>query len=45
MNKKLIARIEEIFFQKLKEKTGWGRNEIMSLYKDAVNEAILEILE
>ena len=44
MNKALLARIEQIFFAKLTAKTGWGRNEVMSFYKDAVTEAVLETL-
>ena len=43
--KELIKRIEEIFIEKLKSKTGWGRNEILMCYKDAVNDALLEASE
>lgn len=45
MNKKLLQRIEEIFQQKLQAKTGWGKNEIMIVYKEAVNEALLELVD
>jgi hypothetical protein len=45
MNKKLLKRIEEIFIEKLQIKTGWGRNDIISIYKEAVNEAIIELIE
>jgi len=45
MNRKLLLRIEELFAAKLQSKTGWGRNEILSVYKDAVNEALLETLD
>ena len=45
MNKKLLERIEKLFELKLQSKTGWGRNEVMAAYKEAVNEAILELLE
>jgi len=45
MNKKLLKRIEEIFIEKLQAKTGWGRNDIISIYKEAVNEAIIELIE
>lgn len=45
MNRKLIERIEEIFSEKLSVKTGWGRNEILALYKDSVTQAVLETLE
>lgn len=44
MNKKLIERIEELFTLKLQLKTNWGRNEILSLYKQAQNEALLELI-
>lgn len=44
MNKKLIERITEIFTEKLQLKTGWGRNDVLAAYKEAVNEAILETL-
>lgn len=45
MNKKLIKRIEEIFTEKLQVKTGWGKNEILAAYKDAVTEACLELID
>lgn len=45
MNKKLLKRIEEIFEYKLQAKTGWGKNEIMLIYKDSVNEALTELLD
>jgi hypothetical protein len=45
MNKRLIRRIEEIFTEKLQSKTGWGRNAVLDLYKESVNEAILETLD
>jgi hypothetical protein len=45
MNKKLLARIRELFLAKLASKTGWGRNEILAAYDAAVSEAILELLE
>lgn len=45
MNKALLKRIEEIFTKKLQAKTGWGRNEILTAYKDSVSEAILEIID
>ena len=44
MNKKLIERIAELFTQKLQPKTGWGRTEVLALYKEAVTEAIMETL-
>lgn len=45
MNKKLLERIAELFEQKLQEKTGWGRNDVLKIYREAVNETILEILD
>lgn len=39
MNRKLLLKIQDIFHSKLQAKTGWGRNEIMDLYRDSVNEA------
>ncbi len=45
MNKKLLKRIEEIFIGKLQTKTGWGRNEIIIIYKESVNEALFETLD
>jgi len=44
MTKEVIKRIEELFFAKLQEKTGWGRNEIKELYREAVAEALMEFL-
>jgi len=45
MNKKLLKTIEKIFFNKLQSKTGWGINEIMQIYKEAVNEALMEMMD
>lgn len=45
MNKKLLLRIQTIFFLKLQVKTGWGRNDIMQAYNDAVSEALMETLD
>ena len=45
MNKKLIERITELFTEKLQAKTGWGRNDVLVIYKESVSEAILETLE
>lgn len=44
MNKKILQRIEEIFNLKLQAKTSWGKNEVAILYKEAVNEALLEFI-
>lgn len=43
--KDLLKRIEEIFHEKLQTKTGWGRNEIASIYQASVNEALMELAD
>ena len=46
MNKKvLLKRIEDLFFERLKIKTGWGKNEVRKAYSEAVNEALMEALD
>jgi hypothetical protein len=45
MNKKLLALIKEKFEKKISLKTGWGKNEIMLAYNNAVTEAVLEVLD
>jgi len=45
MNKKLVERIKWLFFEKLKEKTGWGRNDIMEVYNSCVYQAVMELLD
>lgn len=45
MNKKLLERIQELFFEALGTKTGWGRNDLKEVYKDCVNQALLEIVD
>lgn len=42
MNKKLLERIQELFFEALTTKTGWGRNDIKEVYKDCVIQALSE---
>ena len=44
MNKELLLRIQTIFETKLQEKTGWGRNDVMTAYKQSVSEALMETL-
>lgn len=43
--KKLILRIQEVFFQKLQAKTSWGKNEIITLYQHSVTQVLLENLD
>lgn len=45
MNRQLLKRIEEIFIEKLSVKTNWGHNQILTVYRDAVIEATMEILD
>jgi hypothetical protein len=45
MNKKLLDRIRVLFQEKLATKTGWGRNDLLTVYDQAVNEAVLELLD
>lgn len=45
MNKELLLKIETIFTNKLQRKTGWGRNEVLILFKEAMNEAILDMVD
>ena len=44
MNKELLAKIKSKFEARLQEKTGWGRNEVMTIYNDCVTEVLLEML-
>jgi hypothetical protein len=32
----LLQEVEEVFFGLLQRKTGWGRNEIMDMWREAV---------
>ena len=45
MNKKLLELIKAKFEAKLQAKTGWGRNDVMQIYEQAVTESLLEILD
>ena len=45
MNKKLLGLIRSKFEDRLSCKTGWGRNDILAVYLQCVNEAVLEILD
>lgn len=38
----LLKRVRELFEQRLQAKTGWGRNELLVQYDQAVNEALME---
>lgn len=45
MNKKLLQRIDDLFSAKLQAKTGWGRNDVLQAYREAVSEALMELLD
>lgn len=44
IDKAVIKRIQEIFEEKLKIKTSWGRNDVMNIYKEAIIEAMTEFM-
>ncbi|WP_165044922.1 hypothetical protein [Dysgonomonas sp. ZJ709] len=41
----ILKRIDELFSEKLEAKTGWGKNEVKTLYSTSVNEALMEIAD
>lgn len=41
----LLKKIEQAFGEKLEEKTGWGRNEVKSIYQSVVNEVLIQIAD
>ena len=43
--KDIFRRLEEIFEEKINKKTGWGKNEIMKAYREAVQGVLIEIIE
>lgn len=45
MNKEILLRIQALFEEKLKAKTGWGRNDVLAIYKDSVSEALMGALD
>lgn len=45
MNKKLLQRIDQLFADRLQARTGWGRNDVLQLYRECVSEALMELLE
>lgn len=44
-NLEIVTLIESKFEEKLKAKTGWGKNEVLYAFKDAAREASLELLD
>ena len=45
VKKKFIETLEVRFLQKLGEKPSWGRNEVKEVFRQAVYETVLEILD
>ncbi len=45
MKADILKRLEELFEMKISQKTGWGKNEIMKVFRKAVTEVLLEIVE
>ena len=38
--KDILNQIQELFDSRLQKKTGWGKNEVMELYKQCVIEVL-----
>ena len=45
MNSKLVKYITEEFSKLLEEKTNYGRNQVKSLHEEAINKAVLRLLD
>lgn len=45
MKTEILEKIQDLFFKKLDEKTGWGKNDIKTLYKDCVMQVIMNELQ
>lgn len=41
----LLKRIDELFKEELSDKTNWGRNQIIEIYTECVNRAVIEQLD
>lgn len=44
MLKEFIAKFSQKIEERLSAKTGWGRNEILAVIKDCLNETLMEML-
>lgn len=38
-----LDRMDRLYTQKLQRKTGWGKNEVLNLYRDCTNKVLLEL--
>jgi len=45
MNEKLVKLIREEFEKAISQKTGWGKNEIMKVFDQALATAALRLLD
>ena len=45
MFKKFLELLDAKFAAGLQKKTGWGRNEVLSLFRECVAEASVEVLD
>ena len=45
MNQKFVQLLRKKFLQGLKTKTGWGKNEVASLFEQCLAEAAVECLD
>jgi len=44
MTKEILERIEALFREKLQQKTSWGRNDVLIIYKEAQAAALMEFV-
>jgi hypothetical protein len=42
MDRTILLDIKKLFIERLQEKNGWGKNEVIRLYIDCQNEMICE---
>lgn len=41
----VFKKVEERFSEKLQAKTGWGKNEVIDVYREVVHQVIFELWE
>lgn len=40
----ILKNLEKIFYEKLSEKTNWGRNDVKEMFTKSLNEALMKTL-
>lgn len=45
MNKRLIGLLREEFTERVNRKTGWGKNEILQEFEQAISNTIARLLD